>query len=215
MTAKHDAAHEPRSAFAQWFRRARDGDDESLGKLIDGARQYLLRVAEQELGDDLRAKLGASDIVQETLLQAQQSFVRFRGTTEGELKKWLRQILLNQVSHAARHFRTARKRRLDLEQPLDAELLRQSGWFHTLRGGSRPDAQAIASERLQRLQRTLESLPQRSREAIVWRNYERQSFVEIGQRLGLTAAGARKLWLRAIEELRQRLEEGDDSWSDL
>ena len=55
-------------------------------------RHYLLRIAEQELDPDLRAKGGASDLVQLTFLEAQRDFARFHGDTAAELRAWLRRL---------------------------------------------------------------------------------------------------------------------------
>ena len=48
-----------------------------LGPLLDECRQYLLSVANQELGPELRSKTGASDMVQETFLSAGRHFCDF------------------------------------------------------------------------------------------------------------------------------------------
>ena len=45
-----------------------------MGDLLEGCRQYLLLVANEELDSELTAKSGASDMVQETFLRAQHNF---------------------------------------------------------------------------------------------------------------------------------------------
>ncbi len=45
----------------------------------------------------MRAKGGASDLVQETFLEAQRNFAQFRGKSRGEFRLWLRQILLHNL----------------------------------------------------------------------------------------------------------------------
>jgi hypothetical protein len=47
-----------------------------LARLVD---PYLGGIAARELGPDLRAKGGASDLVQQTFLEAQRDFAAFRG----------------------------------------------------------------------------------------------------------------------------------------
>ncbi len=51
----------------------------------------------------------------------------------------------------------------------------------------------------------LNRLPETLRQVIVWRHREECSFEEIGRRLERSDTGARKLWLRAIEQLRHEL----------
>ena len=47
-------------------------------------------VANQELSPELAAKLGPSDLVQETFLKAHCEIGRFHGHTEADLLAWLR-----------------------------------------------------------------------------------------------------------------------------
>ena len=79
--------------------RARLGDRDALGTMIDEYRAYLGLLARVPLRPDLRAKLDDSDVVQETCLQAHQSFDQFQATTEAEFMAWLRQILSRMYLH--------------------------------------------------------------------------------------------------------------------
>ena len=109
----------------QVFRRARNGSSEALGELFDGCRLYLLLVANEQLGSDLAAKTGGSDLVQETFVRAQQRFVSFDGATEVQLLAWLRKILLNHVISLQRRYLVAEKRRVSREVSLDDSACRR------------------------------------------------------------------------------------------
>jgi DNA-directed RNA polymerase specialized sigma24 family protein len=41
--------------------------------------------------------------------------------------------------------------------------------------------------------------------AVLWRHHESCSFDEIGRRLGCSNVAARKLWLRALQQLQREL----------
>ena len=56
---------------------AQDGSYAAIGQLFDLYRDYLLRVANEELQTDLVPKVAASDLVQETFLQAARDFRKF------------------------------------------------------------------------------------------------------------------------------------------
>ena len=62
--------------------RARRGDDSALGELLELYRQYLTLLTRARIGRKVQAKIGPSDVVQETLLKAQQAFVQFRGASD-------------------------------------------------------------------------------------------------------------------------------------
>ena len=99
---------------------ARQGDPDGLGRALELFRDYLLLVANQELEPELKAKLGASDLVQETFLGAQRDLASFRGQSEAEWRLWLRGILVHLLANHRRRFRSTGKRRVDCEVPLAA-----------------------------------------------------------------------------------------------
>ena len=104
--------------FGEWLTTARAGSLESLGHALDSCRNYLLRAAQRELDPDLRAKGGASDLVQETFLEAQRDFAQFQGSSEAELRAWLSRLLVNNVHNFTRRFRGTDKRAIDREVAL-------------------------------------------------------------------------------------------------
>lgn len=67
-------------------------------------RSYLMMLANVTIDPRLAGKIGESDIVQQTLLEAHQQFSKFRGNTEAERAAWLRTILANNVKDALKHF---------------------------------------------------------------------------------------------------------------
>src|SRR5262245_33601578 len=98
--------------FPAWLAAARDGSRDALGKALEACRRYLLDVARHELDVSLQAKGGASDLVQDTFLEAQRAFDRFHGNSGGELRTWLRRLLHHQATKFGRRYRTTQKRRL-------------------------------------------------------------------------------------------------------
>ena len=183
-----------------WMEAARSGDRDALGSALEMFRSYLLLVAGRDLAQDLRAKGGASDLVQETFLEARRAFHRFDGRTEDELRRWLRMILRRRLSHMARQYRGTEKRRSGREVPFDrvADLASDS---------TSPSGVAVRKEREQAVDDALGRLSSRHREAILWHHREGVGFEEIGRRLGCSAEAARKVWARAIERLRRELVE--------
>src|SRR6516225_2720280 len=104
--------------WEEWLAAARGGAPETLGQLLEACRQYLLLVANQHLAPDLQRKFGASDVAQETFLEAQRDFGAFHGRSEEELLAWLRRILLNNLANLTRGYRGTDKRQVAREVPL-------------------------------------------------------------------------------------------------
>ena len=77
---------------------------------LEACRDYLLLVAEKRLGTDVRAKAGASDLVQDTFLEAQRDFGQFRGNSRREFRHWLRRILVHNLGSFTTQYRDTGKR---------------------------------------------------------------------------------------------------------
>src|SRR5208283_3176403 len=111
---------EPAEDADRLLAAARAGSREALGRVLEAHRRYLLVVAEHELGPDLRSKGGASDMVQETFLEAQRDIARFQGSSPEEFRAWLRQVLVHNVGAFTRRFRATSKRDVGLEVDFQA-----------------------------------------------------------------------------------------------
>ena len=192
---------------SQWLPAARAGSNEALGQALECCRRYLLLVAERELDPALRAKGGASDLVQETFAEAKRDFGQFHGASEAELLAWLRVLLRHNLGKFARAYRDTQKRGVGRETPLEAD------GSSAERGGGlaadtpTPSGLAMQREQDDALERALARLPEDYQRVLTLRYREERSFEEIGQLLQRSADAARKLWARAVEWLQRELEE--------
>jgi len=188
--------------FGRLVRAARSGSNEALGELLDQWRDYLLLVANQELGRDLYSKAGASDVVQDAFTRAHRNFGSFKGGSEAQLVAWLRQILIHQIFEL-RNFSQRQKRDVRREEPLgnNEELQLMVASLPTENGC--PVCHATEKEDLATISRALESLSAVQRDVIQLRYWENLSFPEIGQRIGRSAEAVRKCWFRAVQKLER------------
>ena len=188
--------------------RARAGDQAALGQLLELYRNYLRLVARAMIGQALRVRLDASDLVQETFLKAHREFRQFLGSSEPELTAWLRQILVRTLANQARHHRR-RGRDYQRDEPLEALLDRSSSEVERALAAplSSPSSLAIRREQAVLLADALEKLPADYREVFLMRNLEHIPFEEIAVRMGRSPRAARMLWTRTIKKLSQLLEE--------
>jgi len=198
----NDSFHEIAGSEAQWLAKAHAGSPEALGKLLEGCRRYLLQIANSELDSQMQTKLGASDIVQETFLEAQRAFDRFQGDSSAELRAWLRAILLNKVADSNRQFRGTAKREIGKELALSAK---EQTAPEPIVPTPSPSNLLMREERATALTVALAQLPPHYRQVIIWRQVEDLSFEEIASRLGKSIDAVRKLWWRALQQLQDEL----------
>ncbi len=187
----------------QWLVAARAGSTDALGQALETCRRYLLLIAERQVGSDLQAKGGASDIVQETFLEAQRDFAQFQGTTEDELRAWLRQLLLNNVGHFTRRYRATSKREVAREVELEPDGSTGHPCGGVAADTPSPSRQAMDHEQALALRQALARLPADYSRVLVLRFQEGKSFEEIGPMMNRSPDAARKLWGRAMERLQQ------------
>jgi RNA polymerase sigma-70 factor (ECF subfamily) len=193
--------------FSGWLLAARNGSRDALGSVLEACRRYLLGVARHELNDDLQAKGGASDLVQDTFLDAHRAFGHFHGNSEVELRAWLRRLLHHRAAKFGRRYHTTQKRRLARETALSAGLASGGGPGAAMPS---PSTQLVAREQSQHLRQALERLPEDYQRVITLRYVEQCSFVEIGRLMQRTPNAARLLWLRAIECVKLKLRDAHE-----
>jgi RNA polymerase sigma-70 factor, ECF subfamily len=182
---------------------ARQGSKEALGRVLESCRRVLLRAAKRQIPAEIQTKRAASDVVQETFLEAQRDFEQFVGCTREELAAWLFRILQNNCTNLVSAYRYRRKREISREVRLDdASVAQQNGRAAESRSPG-PSKLAIVQEEAQMVSSALEQLPEHQRTILQLRFTDRLSFKEIGDRLGCSAEAARKIVNRTLRQLRR------------
>lgn len=201
-----------RADAEQLLDRVRGGAADSLGQLLQLYRNYLNLLARTQIDLHLQGRASASDVVQETFLDACRDFQQFRGRTEAELAGWLRRILVCNLARLAQTQRYVQKRDVRREVSLNrmlGVLNRSSADMEAalcVRHNS-PSAQARQREDVAWVADQLARLPDDYREVIVLRNLEGLAFAEVARRMGRSTGAVRILWVRALDRFRQLLQE--------
>ncbi|QEF97143.1 ECF RNA polymerase sigma-E factor [Stieleria maiorica] len=190
---------------------AQNGQGDCLGRLLQLYLNYLKLIARTQLDQKLQARTSASDVVQDTLLEAHRDFSKFRGSCPEEFLAWLRKILVNNLGHIIQRHVLAEKRDIRREISLDdvgATLERSTARLVAIIAdpGLTPSTDAQNHEASLLLADELAELPDDYREVILLRHIEGLAFPEVAARMERSAGAVRMLWMRAIAQLRVRLE---------
>lgn len=172
---------------------------------MESCRGYLLLIAQQELESGLRAKGGASDLVQQTFLEAQRDFSGFRGTTQAALLAWMRQLLLHNLANFRRDFQRD-KRRATREIALGPADSSGPGAGQLDARTPTPSMELMQAEQVLALELAVARLPEDYRRVIQLRYHEERSFETIAELMERSPNAVRKLWSRAIERLQLELD---------
>jgi RNA polymerase sigma-70 factor (ECF subfamily) len=173
---------------------------------LDRYRDYLRLLARMQLPPRLGGKLDASDVVQQTLLQAYQGLKHYRGDTEADLAAWLRRILTNCLTDALRkHGRAAAD--VALERTVEESSARLDAWLAA--DHSSPSHRAMHQEQLLRLAEALAGLPEEQAEAVRLRHLQGWTLAAIAEHLGRSEAAVAGLIKRGMQALRTRMQQED------
>jgi RNA polymerase sigma-70 factor, ECF subfamily len=193
---------------AELIARARQHDAAALDQLFTRCRPYLGLAARARVESWLQAKADASDLVQQTMLEAYRGFERFAGRTEAEWLAWLRRILDHNAADFVRRYHGA-KRRVGKELPLAGPNVdSQSGAPEPAAAVDTPSAALVKLESELQLAAAIEQLPPDYREVIALRNLQRLPFDEAAKRMDRSRPAVQMLWMRAIQKLQQIIEKG-------
>jgi RNA polymerase sigma-70 factor (ECF subfamily) len=174
---------------------------------LEHFRSYLRALTELQIGRGLQAKVDASDIVQQTLLDAHIALPNFRGGNEAELRAWLRTILSNNLLNAVRGLRAAKRdarREVSLAQQIEQSSVHLEGFLATDR--SSPSQGAMRNERAERLASALKELPEDQRLAVILKHFHGWTIVEISGHMQRTQGAIAGLLKRGLDRLRALVE---------
>lgn len=182
------------------LRRAKEGSDEALNRLLERCASRLLAFIRLRLGRNLRARVESRDILNDSLLKAFQHIDQFAQTDGRSLMAWLTRIAENQIRDEA-DYHHRRRRDAARAVPLD------DGLEHLAAQVRSQTSRLAFREEARKLERALDELDETYREVILLRKFEELSFAEIGQRMQRTPDACRMLLARAMTALTLKMRE--------
>jgi RNA polymerase sigma-70 factor (ECF subfamily) len=189
--------------------RLRKGDRGALAELFNQHRDRLRRMVELRLDPRLRARLDASDVVQDAFLDVAGDLDAYLADPKLPPLLWLR-------LHVGRRLTTLHRQHL-------GTAMRDAGREISIYHGALPEASSAAlasmllgrhtsptqaaqrAERMLRIQEALNSLDPIDREVLALRHFEQLGRAEAALVLGITQEAAAKRYFRALKRLKDLL----------
>ena len=193
--------------------RAAGGDLDAWGALLAQNAERLRRVASFRLNPQLRGRIEAADVLQETFVAATERRAEFFQEPGRSLFLWLRWMLGNTLLDLHRHHLDAQMRDPRREQAFggdygDATHATRDALVAQLTCGvTGPATAARRAELHARLTDALNRMDPTDREVLALRHYEQLTSAETAQVLGMQERAAAKRYGRALERLRELLAE--------
>ena len=197
-----------RSKVDEWVEGAANGDEAARQRLLGFCRPILRRMVAGRLDKRLAARVDPSDVVQETMIDADRKLARFLRQPTVPLLVWLRKIAAERVIDSHRLHLGSQCRSVIREyresQPFDGsppELIELIA-----KGTTSPSGELMREEEIERVRAAVDGLPERYREVLVMRHFDQMEPDEIAQVLGISPGAVRARIFRALLRLRETLE---------
>jgi len=180
-----------------------------LPHLFESFRTRLRTLVQVRIDRRIRARVDASDIVQEAFVDAVRRFPEYQKDRKMTPYLWFRFLTLQQLSLAHRRHLGVKARAASREQSMNA--MQQAGLdssamaFCLVGDESTPSAKVTRSEEILKLTEVLESLEPLDREVLALRHFEQLEHSEIAAELNLTVAAVSSRYRRALKRVGQAL----------
>ncbi|MEX2168359.1 MAG: sigma-70 family RNA polymerase sigma factor [Pirellulales bacterium] len=194
-----------RSDLAELLSQATGGEAAAHEQLLRLYRPFLRISAERQLPGMVKTRADASDIVQQTLLDATRGLADFRGRTEPEFTAWINKLLERNLLQSIRN-NTLGKRDVRLEQNWgDHSGSAQIMWQALADDGSSPLSVVVRGEDALQLAMALDKLPADQRTAVEMRYIGQQSLQAIAAEMQRSVGSVAGLIRRGVEAMQAHL----------
>ena len=197
-----------RSTVDEWAERAANGDDSARQMLLSFYRPDLRRMVASQLDKRLSARVDPSDIVQETMIDADRRLGKFLRQQAVPLLVWLRKIAADRVIDTHRRHLGSQRRSVIRErrksQPLDGSAPELTELIAI--GKTNPSGELMREELIEQVRVAINGLPERYREVLVMRHFDQMEPDEIAQVIGISPSAVRSRIVRALLRLREALD---------
>ncbi len=205
METDHERTSE---SEARLFEHATHGDERALSGLIETYLPRLRGYVRVQLGDDLRRRESADDVVQSVCRELAERKACLRFDTEESFRAWLFTAALSKVREKGRFHRREKR---DVGREAHSAASGEDDRMLALAYASvhSPSRQAMAREHNERFETALASLDEQYRQVIALAKIADLPLAAVAEAMGRSEGAVRKLLGRALLKLSSRLEECD------
>ena len=180
-------------------------DSQSKSEGWVSVRSYLHRVAKIQVKQNKR--FDHSDVVQQTLLEAQQQPAESIPEEPLKHRRWLRKILLHNILDA---HRSSRRKKRDTRREVQIDSSEAGGLANLpanalMANQSSPSQGASRNEMITEVRGIVANLPEDNRRVIEMRFFEHRDITDIAQELNRNEAAVSALLYRSLQLLKEKM----------
>jgi RNA polymerase sigma-70 factor (subfamily 1) len=198
--------------------RACSGKEEQrelLGLLFVKSLSRLRSATHVRMDVKLSRRVSASDVIQETFLEATRRLDDYLRAPDMPFYLWLRFLALQRVKTLHRHHVGAQARDLRREVSAAGGSEQEAAGMDSLpsRGGSTPSQIFYRAEKKDILKEAVDGMDPLDREVIILRHFEQLSWAEAAHVSGIDETALRQRHCRALKKLKEILRPAAKDWT--
>jgi|GEM_PF-3226689 len=175
--------------------RFREGDREVIDILLERFYDRVYAVVHSRLPAAMRPRYDTGDVVQESMVRVLKHMDRFEYSSDGAFFSWIciatESALVDLIRHSSRQCRSAGKEvslsGTDAPEPLDVT--------------GNPEEEASRNDQYAWVMAGLDQLPEELKRVVLYREFGRLSWKELGEAIDVSTVTARRYYLRALSLL--------------
>ncbi|MEZ6095870.1 MAG: sigma-70 family RNA polymerase sigma factor [Pirellulaceae bacterium] len=189
-------------------RAASQGDASALNEVLMKYRDGLVRMVQIRMNDRLKGRLDASDVIQDTFVEANRALADFLANPVMPVNLWLRHLAGQKLIQAHRTHLGSQKRDAAREESILGGVPSASSVLLAdvlVADITTPSQIVVKQESREELLAALESMDELDREVLTLRHFEQMNSRETAEVLGMTNDAVKKRYVRALDKLQKLL----------
>ena len=192
------------------LRHAQGGNEDALNEVLIKHRDRLRRMVAVRMNQKLQGRVDASDVIQDTFIEASRALDSFLENPTMPVFVWLRRLAGEKLIQAHRSHLGAQKRAAGREQQNYGgapAATSQSLAIQLAANMTSPSQAAQKNEAKDQLMAALENMDDMDREILTLRHFEHLSSRETADVVGMSYEAVKKRYVRALDKLQKILVE--------
>ena len=189
------------------------GGNEAFNEILCRHRDRLKRMVGLRMNHKLQGRVDASDVIQETFVEASRALESYLDNPKISVFLWLRRLAGEKLIQAHRKHLGAEKRTANREQPIFGGVPAATSQVMAIQLSGKLTSPSIAAEKKEskdELMEALEQMGEVDREILMLRHFEQLSNQETAEVVGMNYEAVKKRYIRALDKLRTILMGDED-----
>jgi RNA polymerase sigma-70 factor (ECF subfamily) len=190
------------------LRHAQAGNEDALNEVLMKHRERLKRMVAVRMNAKLQSRIDASDVIQDTFVEASRALNAYLEDPQLPVFIWLRHLAGEKLIQAHRIHLGAQKRNAGREQRIFGgapQATSQSIAVQLAGSITSPSQALVKKEAKDQLMTALESMDEIDREILTLRHFEHLSSRETAEIVGMNHEAVRKRYVRALDKMQKAL----------